>query len=104
MSLVTKPGGRYRSTVDATEIIVVKAATSPIDLRCGGHPVVAVGDEVPAGLALDPSFADGTPLGKRFADTDSGLELLCTKAGEGSLSIGATPLPLKDAKPLPSSD
>ena len=35
---------------------------------------------------------------------DSGIELLCTKAGEGSLSLDGAPLPLKEAKPLPSSD
>jgi len=46
----------------------------------------------------------GTLLGKRYADGDTGLELLCTKAGEGSLSLGGTPLALKEAKPLPSSD
>ncbi|SNQ46855.1 conserved hypothetical protein [Frankia canadensis] len=104
MSLATKPGARFRSAVDATEIIVVKPAKDPVDLRCGGQPMVALGDDVPGGLALDPAFAGGTQLGKRFADTDTGLELLCTKGGEGSLSIGQTPLPLKDAKPLPSSD
>ncbi len=50
------------------------------------------------------STASGTLLGKRYGDRGPGLELLCTKAGEGSLSLGDEPLPLKDAKPLPSSD
>ena len=35
---------------------------------------------------------------------DAGIELLVTKAGEGSLAIGDSALPRKDAKPLPSSD
>ncbi|CAO5243239.1 hypothetical protein [Frankia sp. AgKG'84/4] len=104
MGVETKSGARFRSAVDQTEIIVVRPASGAIDLRCGGHPVVAIGAEVPGDLTLDPAFAGGTPLGKRFADADSGLELLCTKGGEGALSIGETPLPLKDAKPLPSSD
>ncbi|EIV93393.1 hypothetical protein [Frankia sp. QA3] len=104
MSLVTKPGTRYRSAVDQTEVIVVKPAKGPIDLRCGGHPVVAIGTEAPTGLTLDPAFSAGTPLGKRFADGDTGLELLCTKGGAGSLSIGEVILAQKDAKPLPSSD
>ena len=43
-------------------------------------------------------------IGKRYGDEDLGIELLCTKAGEGSLSIGDERLHLKDAKPLPSSD
>ena len=52
---------------------------------------------------LDPNFSDGTVMGKRYVD-DSGAELLVTKAGAGSLSIGDTPLELKTAKPLPASD
>ena len=36
--------------------------------------------------------------------SDETLEILCTKAGEGSLGIGATLLSLKEAKPLPASD
>ena len=43
-------------------------------------------------------------VGKRYEDTDAGLEVLCTKAGPGSLSIGARAMTQKDAKPLPSSD
>jgi hypothetical protein len=35
---------------------------------------------------------------------DTGLEVLCTKAGDGGLSVGDQVLPVKDAKPLPSSD
>ncbi|WP_018499940.1 hypothetical protein [Parafrankia discariae] len=104
MSTLVKPGTRYKSTVCDTEVIVVKPAAGAVDLRCGGHPVIEVGAEAPAGLTLDPAFSAGTPLGKRFADPESGLELLATKAGAGSLSIGDVPLPLKDAKPLPSSD
>ncbi|CAI7974928.1 hypothetical protein MXD62_14250 [Frankia sp. Mgl5] len=104
MSTLVKPGTRYKSTVCDTEVIVVKPPAAAVDLRCGGHPVIEVGAEAPAGLTLDPAFSAGTPLGKRFADPESGLELLCTKAGAGSLSIGDVPLPLKDAKPLPSSD
>jgi hypothetical protein len=33
-----------------------------------------------------------------------GLELLCTKAGEGAISVGETILEVKGAKPLPASD
>ena len=47
---------------------------------------------------------DATLVGKRYADEELGIELLCTRAGEGSLSVGDRPLPVKGAKPLPSSD
>ena len=99
-----KPGARLRSAVDSTEIIVVKAPGGEIDLRCGGHPVVPLDTSETSGLSLDPTHSQGTQIGKRYADADVGLEVLCTKAGEGSLAVGEAALELKDAKPLPSSD
>ena len=53
---------------------------------------------------VDEAYSGGTLIGKRYADEELGLEVLCTKAGAGSLSIGAAELFQKDAKPLPSSD
>jgi hypothetical protein len=98
-----KPGARLKSVVGDTEIVVVRAPAQAVDLRCGGHPMVAVADEVPSGtLAVEHS--SGTQLGKRYADPDIGLEVLCTKSGEASLAVGDEPLHVKDAKPLPSSD
>ena len=55
-------------------------------------------------MAIADGFGDGTLMGKRFADDDLGLEVLCTKPGAGSLSVGDVVLPVKGAKPLPSSD
>jgi hypothetical protein len=98
-----KPGTRLASAVCATEVVVVKAPAGAVDLRCGGA-AMAPKDEVDAGAALDPAHAEGTQMGKRYADEDIGIEVLCTKAGDGSLSIGDERLHLKDAKPLPSSD
>jgi hypothetical protein len=34
----------------------------------------------------------------------SGLEVLCTKGGKGSLAIGGRPIGAKEAKKLPASD
>jgi hypothetical protein len=56
------------------------------------------------GDAPDPSLAGGTQMGKRYADEASGLEVLCTKAGAGTLTLDGAPIELKGAKPLPSSD
>lgn len=97
-----KPGARLRSTVCTAEVVVVRAAEAV--LSCGGHPMVllngaGLGDVVP-----DDAHAGGTLLGKRYADPVSGLEVLCTKAGKGSLSLGDAPLRPKAAKQLPSSD
>ena len=43
-------------------------------------------------------------MGKRYVDGDATLELLCTKPGSGSLSLGDELLVVKGAKPLPASD
>jgi hypothetical protein len=99
-----KPGSRWASQVCTTEVVVVRSSTGPVSLESGGHPMVPVGEDRAADLTLDPTFAGGSLIGKRFADPDSGLELLVTKAGEGSLSVNGVSIPLKEAKPLPSSD
>ena len=62
-------------------------------------------DERPAErAAVDPAFAEGTKMGKRYVDAAGILELLCVKAGQGSLAVDGVALQTKDAKPLPSSD
>ncbi|RMF19134.1 MAG: hypothetical protein D6760_13380 [Deltaproteobacteria bacterium] len=99
-----KVGSRMKSAVCSTEVIVIAAPAEDVDLRCGGVPMIAPDEEPPAGAALDGSAAGGTALGKRYVNAEGNLEVLCTKAGDGSLSIGETPLTLKEAKPLPSSD
>jgi hypothetical protein len=92
-----------QSVVCESQVIVVKAPPGDVDLRCGGQPMVAVGEQAAAG-SPDPAHNSGTLLGKRYADEEVGLEVLCTKAGEGSLTLGEVALALKAAKPLPSSD
>jgi hypothetical protein len=103
MAVELKPGTKLRSAVCTTEVIVVKAPTSPVDLECGGAPMLQA-TEQPAGGAVDPARAEGTLIGKRYVHESAGLEVLCTKAGDGSLSVAGELLPQKDAKPLPSSD
>jgi hypothetical protein len=98
-----KSGTRLRSATDSTEVIVVRAPGEPVDLRCGGHPMVALDEEAPT-ASVEAGFDEGTQLGKRYEDDGSGLEVLCTKPGPASLSIGADALHIKGAKPLPSSD
>jgi hypothetical protein len=98
-----KTGARLRSVADSTEVVVVRAPADPVDLRCGGHPMVPLGEDAAAAEVAD-GFGDGTQVGKRYADDAIGIEVMCTKAGPGSLSIGADALAIKGAKPLPSSD
>ena len=80
-------------------------ATQPkVTLECGGHPMVAHAEAKPAGLAMSADHAAGTQPGKRFADDVSGLEVLCTKGGKGSLAIDGRAIAAKEAKKLPASD
>jgi len=96
------PGARLRSAVCTAEIVVVRAPTDEVDLRIGGKPVLT--SDQPPGEALGPvpPFDSGSQVGKRYAA--EGLEVLCTKSGPGSVSVGKRPLEVKQAKPLPSSD
>ena len=102
MSVVAKPGARLRSVTCATEVVVVKGA-GEADLRCGGEPMVPSDDPTTAGAPAAP-FDEGTLVGKRYVTEDDAIELLCTKPGAGSLSMGDAALLVKGAKPLPSSD
>jgi len=99
-----KPGSRWKSAVCDTEVVVVRATPGDVALECGGHPMVAHAEAKPAGVAMDAAHGGGTQPGKRFADDVSGLEVLCTKGGAGSLSIGGRPVGAKEAKKLPASD
>jgi hypothetical protein len=98
-----KNGTRLQSQVCDTQVIVVRSADSLDDLQAGGAPMVPIGEEVSSDLTLDAALSDGNLMGKRYVD-ESGAEVLVTKAGKGTLSIGPTPLSIKEAKPLPASD
>lgn len=102
MSREITVGARLRSATCTTEVVVVKASSAAVDLRCGG---AAMGEDASAGTeALDATRAEGTVLGKRYTDDESGVELLAVKAGEGSLSVDGRMMTLKGVKPLPASD
>jgi hypothetical protein len=98
-----KTGTRLKSQVCDTEVIVIKTGDGLDDLRAGGVVMREIGTDADSGAVLDPSFSDGNVMGKRYVD-ETGAEVLVTKAGAGTLSIGDTPLSVKEAKPLPASD
>jgi hypothetical protein len=101
-----KPGTRLRSVTDSTEVIIVRAPGEPLDVRCGGQPMVPIGPDTTETevTTVEAGFDGGTQVGKRYTAEGSGVELLCTKAGTGSLSLGTDLLVVQGAKPLPSSD
>ena len=98
-----KTGTRLQSQVCETQVIVITSSDSLDDLRAGGVAMIPLDGEKSVGATLDPNLAAGAVMGKRYVD-DSGAEVLVTKAGVGTLSVGTTPLELKAAKPLPASD
>ena len=93
---------RLRSTVCATEVRVVKVSGPDLDIRCGGSPMQVSSPNVVLSGSPVPPFDAGTLVGKRYAL--EGLELLCTKAGAGGLSLGEQVISTQDAQQLPSSD
>jgi hypothetical protein len=88
--------------VSAVEVLVVRGAFG-VTPQCGGVPMISIDDAAdgsPPGTALEGQVQQG----KRFFDEESGLELLCTKAGAGSLTCDSRQMALREPRPLPSSD
>ncbi len=98
-----RPGMKLFSTVCDAQVVVVKAPSDDVEIACGGASML---EEDPGGAtgAPDASLGEGATLGKRYADDDRGIEVLCSRGGEGALTVDGDPLLLKGAKPLPSSD
>ena len=97
-------GTRLRSAVCDTQVVVVKPSTYDVEITCGGEPMVLVDSPEFAKGELQEGHEGGSLLGKRYSDEESGVELLVTSAGAGSLAVAGAPLEIKRAKPLPSSD
>jgi hypothetical protein len=91
--------------VCTTEVVVVRPGIAGTELCCGGAPMVDI-DALPSEPTVpDPAFATGTQLGKRYtSESDETLEVLVTKAGNGTLTTAGHALSPKTAKPLPASD
>lgn len=98
-----KVGTRLHSTVCSTTAVVVRLGTDDVTLTCGGAPM-GEGASGDSSGEIKPGFDQGTALGKRYVDEVSGLELLCTKGGDGGLFADDRELSIKAAKPLPASD
>ena len=96
-----KAGQRLHSTVCGTNVVIVKGATG-VDLTCGGAPF----EDGPGEASGSPAagFDEGTLLGKRYEDPETGIEVLCVKPGAGSIAVDGRLLTLKAAKALPASD
>ena len=98
-----KAGQRLACPACPTELVVVRPPSGPVEVTCGGVGLVDPGGERPGG-GHAAAEGDGALVGKRYADEESGLELLCSKPGPGSVAVDGRVVPIKGAKPLPSSD
>ena len=99
-----KTGGRFKSAVCAGEIMVVAASGDDVELTCGWVAMVEAGTDAPAGGEVHPDHAVGIAMGKRYITADETLEVLCVKAGDGSLAVNGDLLLQKDTKQLPKTD
>jgi len=97
-------GIQLRSSVDHTQVVVIRAPSAECAVTCGGHPLMPLDSEAESQLVVVAGHEGGTQIGKRYTDLELGLELLCTKSGTASLAVDGRPLELKSAKPLPASD
>jgi hypothetical protein len=96
------PGKRLRSNVGDTEIIVVRSPATHVELSCGGQLMTA--NLGTAAAATKSTDENDTVLGKRYVDSDTGLEVLCTKPGPGVLTADGRQLTIKAPTALPASD
>jgi len=98
-----KPGSRWKSVVCSAEAVLVRVPNQDGVPQCGGVDMVPLGEQVTAREAVD-GFDGGCVVGKRFRSEKFGIELLCTKAGKGTLGFAGEALQVVAAKSLPSSD
>jgi hypothetical protein len=98
-----RPGQKLRSAVSDAQVVIVRAPATEVVVVCGGARMLQDGE--PSGEAtLDGSLGDGALMGKRYADDETGIELLCTRPADGALTVDGRPPLIKGAKPLPSRD
>ncbi|MEE4661879.1 MAG: hypothetical protein V2J89_15525 [Halieaceae bacterium] len=101
--IVLKPGMRLKSAVSDVQVMVVKGSTdNPVALCCGGVPMIDAADASPE--ASEGAVEGSALMGKRYTNPEQTIELLCTKGGDGELSIDGEALGFREARELPSSD
>jgi hypothetical protein len=103
MAVTFRAGQQLVSAVDGTAVIIIRAPDVECTLTCGGAEMTAAGEPVSA-AEPDRSLMGGTQIGKRYTDEADTLQVLCTKAGDGTLALDGKPLVIQAAKPLPASD
>jgi hypothetical protein len=100
-----KPGKRLWSQTSSAAVIVVRApAVDSAELWCGGQPMAAEVPTTPSTALSKETATERIELGKRYTDAEGQLELVCTSAGAGPLTLDGRVLGIKPARNLPASD
>ena len=102
MAQIYKPGTKLTSSVCNAQVMALRVPGEELEITCGGAPMV-VGEPAEKGTP-SADLAGGTLVGKRYVDEADTMEFLCTRGGDGTVSVNGTPLGVKQAKQLPSSD
>jgi len=98
-------GSRWRSNSGGVELVVVRPPKAEVGLECGGELMEPQhSSTLPISPPASTASVPDIQLGKRYVNQTFGIEVLCTRAGTGPLSVSGEPMAMKDAAPLPSSD
>ena len=70
-----------------TQIIVVRAPSSPVRVTCGPDQMRVLGPTEPRPLDETPSGSVGVQAGRHYSDPQAVLELLCIQDGVGPIAV-----------------
>jgi hypothetical protein len=95
-AITLRAGVRLKSSVDTTEVLVVRAPAAPAIVRCGGEPMFAVADSSPS----EPTDSGaGVRPGQWLRPEGSvEFEVLVLRGGSHSLSIDDHQLCVRDER------
>lgn len=99
--MAVSTGSQLRSAATSASIVVVRGTEADGTLAAAGSELLP---DAESNSSPSATPGDVLPVGKRFVDAESGLELLVVAPGAGPLTFADRELTVKDAKPLPASD
>ncbi|GAA3947263.1 hypothetical protein [Microbacterium soli] len=99
--MAIKVGSQLRSTATSAQVVVVRGSDADGVLKAAGAELTV---DAVSNSAASASAGEVLPVGKRYVDQPSGIELLVISAGPGPLTFDGRELTLKESKPLPASD
>ncbi len=97
-----KVGMKLHSAVCHTQIMILRLPGEEVTFSCNGVPMEQA--EVVNKVPNVNEFGEGTLTGKRYTNEEESVECLCTKGCKGTIEMNDSPLNIKQAKRLPSSD